>query len=123
MSFYRSIFATLAVVALASPVFADDAANVTGSADQTKAVQVADATGATSTDQQSTTETKIDINKATKKELTKVKGLNANKAKAIVAYRKKNGDFKSLDDLSKVKGFKKVKPDTLKEIQDQLTIN
>ena len=123
MSFYRSIFATLAVVALASPVFADDAANVTGSADQTKAVQVADATGATSTDQQSTTETKIDLNKATKKELAKVKGLNANKAKAIVAYRKKNGDFKSLDDLSKVKGFKKVKPDTLKEIQDQLTIN
>ena len=122
MSFYRSIFATLAVVALASPVFADDAANVTGSADQTKAVQVADATGATSTDQQSTTETKIDINKATKKELTKVKGLNANKAKAIVAYRKKNGDFKSMDDLKNVKGFAKMKATKMQKMMNQMSV-
>jgi competence protein ComEA len=52
----------------------------------------------------------------------KVKGLNAAKARAIVAYRKKNGEFKSLEDLGNVKGFKKIKPDTFKTIQEQLTV-
>lgn len=52
----------------------------------------------------------------------KVKGINASKARAIVAYRKKHGDFKSTDDLAKVKGFTKMKPDQLKAIQDQLSV-
>lgn len=106
MSFYRSILAVVAAVALAAPVFANDAAP-------------------SSTDPQTTamaTETKININKATAKDLMKIKGLNAAKARAIVAYRNKHGDFKTLDDLSHVKGFKKVKPETMKEIQAQLTV-
>jgi len=124
MSFYRTLLAALAAVVIASPVFADDTTGT--SSDQT-------GTGATSTTTSSETTTttsssteqgaKINLNTATASELMKVKGLNASKARAIVSYRKKNGNFKSLDDLANVKGFKKIKPDTLKSIQDQLSVD
>lgn len=67
-------------------------------------------------------QTKVNINKATVKQLMKIKGLTAAKAKAIVAFRKKHGEFKTLDELSNVKGFKKMNEETMKGIQDQLTI-
>jgi competence protein ComEA len=66
---------------------------------------------------------KLNINKATLNELMAIKGITKSKAKSIVAYYKKHGDFKSLDDLKKVRGFKKLKPEQLKNIQDQLTIS
>ncbi len=47
----------------------------------------------------------ININKASKKELTNLPGVGEKKAEAIIAYRKKNGDFKKLEDLMKVKGI------------------
>jgi competence protein ComEA len=47
----------------------------------------------------------VDINTADEKELATVKGIGPAKAKAIVDYRKKNGPFKSVDDLTNVKGF------------------
>lgn len=47
----------------------------------------------------------VDINTASQKELEAVKGIGPAKAKAIVDYRKKNGNFKSLDDLKSVPGF------------------
>jgi len=118
MSFYRTLLATLAAVAIASPVFADDSTmqNTSGSNDSTMQ--------SSSSEQSSTaTESKVNVNKATAKDLMKVKGLNAAKARAIVAYRKKHGDFKSLDDLANVKGFKKMKPDMMKELQDQLSVD
>lgn len=105
MSFYRTILAVVAAMVLAAPVFANDASASTNP--QTTAMA---------------TETKVNINKATAKDLMKIKGLNAAKARAIIAYRNKHGDFKALDDLSNVKGFKKVKPDAMKEIQGQLTV-
>jgi competence protein ComEA len=46
----------------------------------------------------------IDINKASVKELSSLKGIGEKKAKAIVAYRKKEC-FKSVRDLTKVKGI------------------
>jgi competence ComEA-like helix-hairpin-helix protein len=49
----------------------------------------------------------ININKATDKELTQIKGVNAKLAKAIVAYRAKKGAFKAAEDLLKVRGFSK----------------
>lgn len=128
MSFYRSLLAAVAAVALATPVFAADDANTQTLADNTATTQSTDTSGAaTSGDQsgttgQATTETKVNLNKATAKELMKVKGLNASKAKSIVAYRKAHGDFKSVDELSNVKGFKKMKPEMLKDIEDQLTV-
>jgi competence protein ComEA len=41
------------------------------------------------------------------------------KAKAIVEYRTKNGPFKSVDDLGKVKGFG---PKTLESLRADLTV-
>jgi competence protein ComEA len=46
--------------------------------------------------------TKVDVNKASASDLSKVLDLSAKEAEAVVAYRKKNGDFKSIEDLSKV---------------------
>lgn len=48
---------------------------------------------------------KVDINTASADQLTKVKGIGPAKAKAIVEYRTKNGSFKSIEELGKVKGF------------------
>lgn len=49
----------------------------------------------------------VDLNKATQAELEALKGIGEVKAKAIIAYRNKNGPFKSADDLDKVKGVGK----------------
>lgn len=47
----------------------------------------------------------VNLNTATVDELDGVKGIGPSKAKAIVDYRSKNGQFKSVDDLKGVKGF------------------
>ena len=60
----------------------------------------------------------VNINSATKEELTSLKGIGEKKAQAIIDYRKKNGDFKSVDDLEKVDG---IGPGTMKQIRAQLT--
>lgn len=47
----------------------------------------------------------ININTADAATLSKVmQGIGKARAEAIVAYRKKNGPFKSIDDLAKVSG-------------------
>lgn len=48
----------------------------------------------------------IDINKADAATIAKeLQGIGLSRAQAIVAYREKNGAFKSADDLRKVKGI------------------
>lgn len=47
----------------------------------------------------------VNLNTATKEELDSVKGIGPVKAAAIIEYRKKNGSFKTVDDLKNVKGF------------------
>jgi competence protein ComEA len=47
----------------------------------------------------------VNINTADVKTLAKeLDGIGAERAKAIIAYREKNGPFKSADDLKKVQG-------------------
>jgi len=48
---------------------------------------------------------KVNINKASKEELTQLDGIGTVKAEAIVAYRKKNGKFKKAEDLMNVEGI------------------
>lgn len=122
MSFYRSLIAAVAAMGLATCVFAADEAATATKATAAEATQQATTATTSDANSQAATQDKVNINKATAKELTKVKGLNGSKAKSIVAYRKKHGDFKSLDDLKEVKGFKKMDEKTLKDVQDQLTI-
>ena len=48
----------------------------------------------------------ININTADKETLMSViKGVGEKKAEAIIAYRNENGDFKSVDELTNVKGI------------------
>ena len=48
---------------------------------------------------------KVNINKASKDELTQLDGIGPAKAEEIVAYRKKNGKFENAEDLMNVKGI------------------
>jgi len=47
----------------------------------------------------------VNINTADVQALTKLKGIGAKKAEAIVAWRKANGAFKSVDQFAEVKGI------------------
>jgi competence protein ComEA len=127
MSIYRNVIAILVAVSFASITFAADETIVTTTANQptvdTQAAVNTTETSSTTTTTTTTTSEKTNINTATQKELMKVKGLNAAKAKAIVSWRKKHGEFKSIDDLKQVKGFKKLNEATWQNLQDRLTIS
>jgi competence protein ComEA len=56
----------------------------------------------------------VDINTATVAQLESVNGIGPKKAEAIVEYRKKNGPFKSVDDLENVKGLGKASIDKMR---------
>lgn len=49
-------------------------------------------------------DSKVDINKAGVKEISTLSNIGEKKAQDIVDYRKTHGDFKSIDELKKVKG-------------------
>jgi competence protein ComEA len=61
----------------------------------------------------------VNINKADKAELMSIKGIGEKKAIAILDYRKKNGNFKSIDDLAKVKGLGEK---SVKKISKEITV-
>ena len=57
----------------------------------------------------------INVNKASATQLESGLGLSTAEAAAVVEYRKKNGDFKSIDDLKKVPDVDGKKLDAKKE--------
>lgn len=57
----------------------------------------------------------VDLNAASSTELQTVNGIGPKKAEAIIEYRKKNGQFKSVDELDKVPGFGKATVDKVKK--------
>ncbi len=58
---------------------------------------------------------KININTASIEELMQLRGIGEKKAKDILKYKKENGNFKSIDDLKKVRGFKDAFFDKIKD--------
>ena len=66
-------------------------------------------------------DTAVDINSADVQTLASVlKGVGPDKAKAIVAYRDVHGPFKSIDELSKVKG---IGQKTIDRNRDAITVS
>ena len=61
----------------------------------------------------------VNINTATKEELTSLKGVGDKRAQEIIDYRKKNGNFKSVEDLEKVPG---IGPGLMKQIRSEVTV-
>ena len=61
----------------------------------------------------------VNINTANKEELTSIKGVGDKRAQDIIDYRKKHGDFKSVDDLQKVPG---IGSNFLKQIRSDVTV-
>lgn len=57
----------------------------------------------------------VNVNSATKEQLEKLEGIGPVKAQAIIDYRKKNGPFKSLDDVKKVDGIGEATYATIKK--------
>ncbi len=62
---------------------------------------------------------KLDINTAPWYELVLLPKLGETKAMAIVAYREKHGDFKTIDELSRVSG---ISASVLETIRDHIKI-
>ena len=62
----------------------------------------------------------IDINSATAKEFERLHGIGPQIAGRIVAYREKNGVFKRVDDITKVRG---IGPKTLERLRPHLTMS
>ena len=61
----------------------------------------------------------VNVNTATKEELTTLKGVGDKRAQEIIDYRKKNGNFKSVDELEKVPG---IGPGLMKQIRANVTV-
>lgn len=62
---------------------------------------------------------KVNINKADAAVLTTISGIGPKKAAAIVSYRKSNGRFKTIEELTQVKG---IGPKILEKIKNKITI-
>ena len=72
-----------------------------------KVGEESEAIPAGATSKEASKEGKVNINTATVEELKTLKGVGEKKAEAIIEYRKKNGSFKTKEDLMKVRGIGK----------------
>ena len=63
---------------------------------------------------------KVNINTATTEELDKIPGIGPAKAQAIVDYRTQNGNFKTIEDVEKVKG---IKSGVFSKIKDYIKVS
>lgn len=62
----------------------------------------------------------VNINTASQAELESLNGIGPTKAQAIIEYRKKNGAFKTVDELEKVEG---VGPVTLQSVRKDIAVS
>jgi competence protein ComEA len=84
-----------------------------------RGAQATDAQGATIVDYLTQTfgkESKVNVNTAPFEELKSVLGLTTEESRAVIAWRKENGDFKSWQDLQRVPGIDPQKIENKKEM-------
>jgi len=62
----------------------------------------------------------VNLNTATQAEIESLEGIGPVKAAAIIDYRKKNGGFKSVDELEKVDG---IGPATLANVRKNVSVS
>lgn len=67
------------------------------------------------TNQSTNDKVEVNINTGDKSEIEKLPGIGPSKADAILQYRETNGEFKTVDDLKKVKGFGDKTVESLKD--------
>ena len=63
---------------------------------------------------------KVNINTASKEELMTLPGIGEARALAIIAYRKENGPFTSVEELKEVEG---IKDGVFSKMKDYIEIN
>lgn len=62
------------------------------------------------------TDTRVDINSATKEELITLPGIGDTKARSIIAYRTLNGEFKQIEEIMNVSGIKESLFETIQSM-------
>ena len=85
---------------------------------ETKVTSTTKSQGGTSNDN-STLNTIVNINTASKETLMTLNGIGESKAKLIIEYRETNGNFKTTDEIKNVKGIGEA---IYEKIKDSITI-
>lgn len=98
----------LSAIFVAAIAFSSSAFAATTDATPTKTAVIADASAKPTSPAKPTVtvaQEAININTADAQALAKLKGIGAKKAEAIIAWRKANGGFKTVDQFADVKGI------------------
>jgi len=83
--------------------------NVTGTVLDEKIIKPRENSAASVTKKKKEVHFSLDLNKATRSQLIKIKGIGPHLAESILQYKEKNGRFKNIKELIKVKGIGKNK--------------
>ncbi|WEV39371.1 helix-hairpin-helix domain-containing protein [Lactobacillus sp. ESL0680] len=78
-----------------------------------------DSTSSTTSADDATDHSKVNLNTADAQGLQKLNGIGEKKAEQIIAYRQKNGSFKKIEDLKQVSG---IGDKTFAALKDQLAV-
>lgn len=67
----------------------------------------------------SVTDTRVNLNTATKEQLMELKGIGASRADDIIRYREQHGSFRVIEDIMNVSGIKNA---AFEKIKDKITV-
>ncbi len=63
---------------------------------------------------------RVNLNTASKQELTSLSGIGESRAEAIIRYREENGGFQSIEEIKKIEG---IKEGIFEKIKNDITVN